>query len=312
MCLCPQAMPYSHTQPVAVLLVLAYTMPHWATLLPPTGLAAVHRRRMTLTNSSCEDMYQWPCKFWRDPASYHRNPQRPPPLAAWTPEWRRRVYCVSLRETTRQVDVAERGCHFADFDAERREVVMTPEGVRVPHAGCWDFSRPCHQPKLLSVLQHLQTLPLAYEYFYLVDSDNDICVSLDVVSRLAHAYQPYLLLTGLGTSGWLFDRAFLRDYTTVLMANQSVPSCLFSPDELVAVRFTGCYLMSRLHLVAHSTGPGKDGLHHITKHLPRCPEMQKDGGGWSAFGCFDNRACGDLDVFPCYHDFGVLRDPEVL
>ena len=279
------------------------------------GTELVFRRRVrkAMDNTVCTEYSKQDCPFWANPKSYHRDLGRFPDNLTWTPEGRLPVYCIVLREYVRQVDVSQPNCHFIDFVPHLGRAVLNPEGKLLPYTGCWEYSRFCHQHKLLLALRHLQSLPPVYEYFFLVDADNIFCVSLDVISQLAYAYRPYLLMTGMGTSGWLFDRAFLQNYTKVLAEFEVVDNCPYCPDFLVAKKFQGCWLVSRLHLVQHIAGNQRLGLNQESvegdrnKHLPRCLSMPTQWGFW-AFGCYDMNACGDSDTFPCFQDYGVLRN----
>ena len=52
-----------------------------------------------------------------------------------------------------------------------------------------------------------------------MESDNNLCISLDTIKHLALTENRYFISTGVGTSGWIMSRQFLQDfyqiYTTV-------------------------------------------------------------------------------------------------
>lgn len=49
-------------------------------------------------------------------------------------------------------------------------------------------------------------------YFFYMESDNNLCVPLTEVRRLAYKYQRYFISTGVGFSGYIMNRTFVQDF----------------------------------------------------------------------------------------------------
>jgi hypothetical protein len=105
---------------------------------------------------------------------------------------------------------------------------------------CVEYSTQCYRSHLLQVIKYLLNDPTfqQVQYFFYMESDNDLCTSLNEIRSLAYQYKRYFISTGIGTSGWITSRAFLKDfydwYSNADDSKLDNRNLQFSNDELLS------------------------------------------------------------------------------
>jgi hypothetical protein len=185
-------------------------------------------------------------------------------------------------------------------------------GIQVEDAPCQHYSLKCYKEKIIQVFQHVLSSNTNAKYFFYMESDNDLCVSLSQIRDLTYRQNRYFLSTGVGFSGWSMRRDFMMDF----LEEYQNATAKEGPDPI------GSYLLIRKnawavtqkYLVSHTIVPpmGQPSLTVSTdeignKHLPRCFEPHRakwktsrkdprDKFGWDYF---DYNECPTEEVFPC-------------
>lgn len=216
-------------------------------------------------------------------------PTIPPPVAV-------AVLCAVMREpSSRALDVTHPGCHFFDVTGS----VATWAGKTVP-LPCNKYDHTCYTKKLVVLMNEL--LATSHEVFYYVESDNALCAPLSVLSDLAgrymlrHPNSPGLITTGVGASGWLFDRAWAKAW--VASATSCTEWC-YCPDCIAAFLRSPPRATTRVVLNQHVTvADSRSGLSRNNNPLPRCYQVRSQSG-INKFDFFDTKACTHHDISPC-------------
>lgn len=220
----------------------------------------------------------------------------PPPVAL-------AVLCAVMREPgVRSMDTLHPGCHF--FDVDGATATWGGSNVALP---CERYDGVCYTQKLVVLMEKM--LETAHEVFYYVEADHALCVPLATIELVAGRYMaarahPLLITTGIGASGWLFNREWARSW--VLSAKACVKWCA-CPDCIAALLPTAGRATTRVVLTQHVAAPAvKSGLSSNNKRLPRCMEVRRHSG-LNGFDFFDAAKCPGRDLSPCGNDeWGVF------
>jgi len=197
------------------------------------------------------------------------------------------------------------------------------DGYLVGMAPCSRYILLCYKRKILQVLDYLLNQTQA-EYFFYMEADNELCVSMDYVRELALKHQKYFIGTGIGFSGWIMHRQFVQDFVQAYRPPHKRNN--ESPDPIGArlLMQKKAWTVTRQYLVSHTiqTGYGappltvgkvdkKTGQVSEIKHLPRCLEPKRtkwletntsteDMHGWDFFDADD--CPPDAELYPCRPD----------
>ena len=178
---------------------------------------------------------------------------------------------------------------------------------------CQEYSLPWYMHKIFQVFEMVMRATSANQFFF-VEADNDLCVPLKDIRRLALGENRYYLATGIGFSGWIMSRHFVMDFLKQYKYHRKyIEPDVVAADMLVQKE---AWAVTRRYLVSHTTLPS-NGVQALTmtsdgsnwsKHLPRCMEPHRgflgreadqpaiDKHGWDFFD-FDE--CPDSDIYPC-------------
>jgi hypothetical protein len=82
------------------------------------------------------------------------------------------------------------------------------------HNDCQDYSMACYRSSMIQVMRYLLESPKLRNvtYFFYMEDDHDLCVSLSSIRSMAYRYQRYIISVGTGASGWIMSRSFLQDF----------------------------------------------------------------------------------------------------
>jgi hypothetical protein len=178
---------------------------------------------------------------------------------------------------------------------------------------CPSYDVFCYKQKILQVLYHLYTTSNA-TYFFYMEADNDLCVPLEDIRNLTYHYQRYFISTGIGFSGWIMRRDFVRDFYKVYKVDHKQRQEAPDPIGAVLLMEKKAWSVTRQYLVSHTILPSF-GAKALTvgrnetegKHLPRCfeprrskwPISQNDTRDKYGWDFFDYDLCEDSEIFPC-------------
>jgi hypothetical protein len=236
-------------------------------------------------------------------------------------------YPFVIRDSRRLADIqVDRGFHVYDYldlsqaDQSSRwskKHSLYLDGHKIADAPCQEYSVECYK---LKILQSFRTVlkQSSADYFFYMESDNDLCVSLAEIRDLALHHRRYFLATGIGFSGWIMSRGFLIDFLEIY-GNPSTPAC---PDCVgwKLMHAAGQWSVTRPYLVSHSIQRGSgskaltlssvDNGKPLEKHLPRCFEPHRakwtdaksQGNDIYGWDYFDYEACPDSEIYPCSSD----------
>lgn len=212
------------------------------------------------------------------------------------------LYCIVMREVMqRELSVDQQGCHF--FDIHDSFITWNGSTHALP---CKEYSHNCYKKKLILLFKMVILNPVHQEtYFMYIESDNRLCVNLNVIDNLTTLHKPTLMLTGMGASGWVFNRVFARRFLNVYEKGDS--TC---PDCVAATLWKNMWISTRLVLVEHVADASlRSGLSKNNKHLPRCLEI-KYYSGMAKFDLYNHNACARNDVSPCHIKSNLLAKLE--
>ena len=218
------------------------------------------------------------------------------------------------------------GFHVFDYvDVHSRDQLQTDasklflDGKLIPDepAPCQKYQLACYKEKVLQVFDIVLNTSESKFFFYM-EADNDLCVSLEYIQNLAVRHNRYFITAGVGFSGWIMSRQFMLDFLNEYNKVQgSFNLFQLQPDSVASSMMIekGNWAVTRQYLVSHTTLPalGAKGLTlkntgKLDKHLPRCFEphrgvwikpgskVEKDMYGWDYF---DYKECGDAEIYPC-------------
>lgn len=212
------------------------------------------------------------------------------------------LYCVVMREVIhRELSVDQSGCHF--FDIHDSFITWNGTKYSLP---CREYSHNCYKKKLLHLFKTV-FLNSAYSnsHFMYIESDNRLCLDITILENLTKIHNPTLMLTGMGASGWIFNRVFARAF--VKNYEKSSSTC---PDCVAATLWKNMWISTRLALVEHvADSSERSGLSKNNKHLPRCLEI-KYYSGMANFDFFNHDECARNDVSPCHIKSNLLAKIE--
>ena len=210
-----------------------------------------------------------------------------------------RVFCVVMRDVyAREVDVWQEECHY--YDIHQDKVTFLDRTYPMTYKGYNHKAYGFHFRHMLELVYKYNP----FEYALYLESDTNLCVPLSIYEALANAYEPYLLLSGMGASGWMFSKRWILDFQRIL---DNCGAWCYCIDCLAAMQ--GRWVSTRKVLVSHIHGTTKVGLHKNKKHLPMCMEI-KYYEGMNHFDRFDHNKCKEHDISPCYghSNQNILRE----
>ena len=186
------------------------------------------------------------------------------------------------------------------------------DGRKIAKSPCSLYSTKCYRRKILQAW-HVALKQTNSKYFFYMESDNDLCTSLDKIRELALKEKRFFISVGVGASGWIMRRDFVKGFLQLYAQRENNKG----PD-LVAANWladSGNWSVAREYLVSHTLLPavGSQSLtvkniSDMDKHLPRCREPHRsvwplnksnpheDMHGWDYF---DYDLCPNAYVFPC-------------
>lgn len=189
------------------------------------------------------------------------------------------------------------------------------QGQKIGSDNCIRYNVLCYKSKILQVLNFLYLHYPNASYFFYMESDNDLCVPLHDIRNLTYHYQRYFISTGIGFSGWIMSRQFVKDFFNIYKLHHK--SANEAPDPLGAILLMEkcAWSVTRQYLVSHTILPSI-GAAALTvgrnttagdKHLPRCfephranwPVSSNDTRDMYGWDFFDYDMCPDADIFPC-------------
>jgi hypothetical protein len=213
-----------------------------------------------------------------------------------------------------------KGFHVFDYVDLRSPNQINTRNSQLFHSGfllgdapCQEYNIRCYKQKILQVFDFMLAEYPDAQYFFYIESDNDLCVSLSEIRNLTYYCQRYFISTGIGFSGYIMSRQFVMDFLQAYRANSQE----HRPDPIAAwmlIEKNSSWSATRKYLVSHSIIQSvgsksltvKLGAAH-QKHLPKCFEPRREK--WSiskidprdlyGWDYFDYDACPDADIFPC-------------
>jgi hypothetical protein len=230
------------------------------------------------------------------------------------------LFAFTIRDSVRLTpNQLPRQMHIFDYvDVNSPNQVSEKQSLfidarEIAPAPCGAYSVECYKQKVIQSFRAALSFSGA-PYFFYMEADNDLCVPLEEIRDLAYREARYFIGSGVGASGWIMSRAFVRDFAK---AYSKPHLAALGPDVFVAdmLAKNQKWTVTRQYLVSHSILPAMaDGLtlkngEKLTKHLPRCLEPHRgvwqtdpdelpryDMHGWDYF---DFEKCPTEDVFPC-------------
>jgi hypothetical protein len=183
--------------------------------------------------------------------------------APFNPQVDVEFYPFVIRDSRRLADTqVDRGFHVYDYldlsqaDQSSRwskKHSLYLDGHKIADAPCQEYRVECYK---LKILQSFRTVlkQSSADYFFYMESDNELCVSLAEIRDLALHHRRYFLATGIGFSGWIMSRGFLIDFLEIY-GNPSTPAC---PDCVgwKLMHAAGQWSVTRPYLVSHSIQRG--------------------------------------------------------
>ena len=186
------------------------------------------------------------------------------------------------------------------------------DGRKIAESPCSWYSTKCYREKILQAW-HVALKQTNSKYFFYMESDNDLCISLDKIRELAVKENRFFISVGVGASGWIMRRDFVEGFLQLY----AQPKNDEGPDIVAGkwLKESGKWSVAREYLVSHTLLPavGSQSLtvkrvSRLHKHLPRCREPHRsvwsdnesnpheDMYGWDYF---DYDWCPNAYVFPC-------------
>lgn len=138
-------------------------------------------------------------------------------------------------------------------------------------APCQEYNLECYKKKIVQVFELVLRKYPNTEYFFYMEADNELCVPLTEVRRLAYEHKRYFITTGIGFSGWIMQRQFMHDFLAALQAFVPPPRNTSDildvkgshpnegPDPIASVMLIEkqAWTVTRQYLVSHSIQSGK-------------------------------------------------------
>jgi len=242
-----------------------------------------------------------------------------------------RFYPFTMRDSKRLTPVqVSSSFHVFDYldptmpnQQTSRAQQLWLDGNYVARAPCSQYTIMCYKKKILQVLDYLMNNTTA-QYFFYVESDNDLCVPMEDIRDLTYRHERYFIGTGIGFSGWIMNRTFVQDFLYAYRPAHKLNN--ESPDPIGArlLMEKKAWSVTRQYLVSHTIkqGIGTDSLTvgkvdkktkkvKEVKHLPRCFEPKRtkwletntsteDMHGWDFFDADD--CPPGTEIYPCRPD----------
>ena len=159
-------------------------------------------------------------------------------------------------------------------------------------AVCQKYDLYCYKQKILQVFHLVLEQNPTTRFFFYMEADNELCVPLVEIQRIALQYQRYFITTGIGFSGWIMRRDFVMDFLHALetfqpaprdpsdILNRLGPPPSEGPDPIAAdfLSQNNSWAVTRQYLVSHSIQPSL-GIDALTV---RMPTVAAGGGGAAA------------------------------
>jgi hypothetical protein len=146
---------------------------------------------------------------------------------------------------------------------------------------CQKYDLYCYKHKILQVFYLVLEQNPYTQFFFYMEADNELCVPLVEIQRIAHQYQRYFITTGIGFSGWIMRRDFVLDFIHALetfqppprnpkdILSQLGPPPSEGPDPIAAdfLSRNNSWAVTRQYLVSHSIQPSL-GIEALTVRMP--------------------------------------------
>jgi len=148
-------------------------------------------------------------------------------------------------------------------------------------APCQKYDLYCYKQKILQVFQLVMEQNPNTEFFFYMEADNELCVSMVEIQRIALEHRRYFITTGIGFSGWIMRRDFMVDFLHALESYQPPPRDPKDPlsklgprpsegPDPIAADFlsqNNSWAVTRQYLVSHSIQPSM-GIDALTVRMP--------------------------------------------
>ena len=148
-------------------------------------------------------------------------------------------------------------------------------------AVCQKYDLYCYKLKILQVFHLVLEQNPTTQFFFYMEADNELCVPLVEIQRIAHQYRRYFITTGIGFSGWIMRRDFVMDFLHALetfqpaprnpndILNKLGPPPSEGPDPIAAdfLSQNNSWAVTRQYLVSHSIQPSL-GIDALTVRMP--------------------------------------------
>ncbi len=180
---------------------------------------------------------------------------------------------------------------YVDISSQNQQRTKKAElfhnAKREAPAICQTYDLNCYKKKIIQVFELvLQQNPNTLYFFYM-ESDNELCVSLAEIRRIAYQYERYFITTGIGFSGWIMQRQFVIDFLQELkdfvpppidakdILSQQGPHPSEGPDPIASVMLIekNSWTVTRKYLVSHSIQPSI-GMEALTVRMPTTADVE--------------------------------------
>lgn len=154
-------------------------------------------------------------------------------------------------------------------------------------AVCQTYDLICYKKKIIQVFDLVLQQNPSTSYFFYMEADNELCVPLTEIRRIAYQYERYFITTGIGFSGWIMQRQFMVDFLQELkdyvpppkdpndILDQQGPHPSEGPDPIASVMLIdkNAWTVTRKYLVSHSIQPSI-GTEALTVRVPVAPTAE--------------------------------------
>lgn len=148
-------------------------------------------------------------------------------------------------------------------------------------AVCQTYDLICYKKKIIQVFDLVLQQNPTTAYFFYMEADNELCVPLTEIRRIAYQYERYFITTGIGFSGWIMQRQFMLDFLQELkdyvpppkdpndILDRQGPHPAEGPDPIASVMLIdkNAWTVTRKYLVSHSIQPSI-GTEALTVRVP--------------------------------------------
>lgn len=194
-------------------------------------------------------------------------------------------YPFSIRDSRRlvptQLDAQFHIWDYVDISSQNQQATkhasLFLDGHFQAPAVCQKYDLYCYKEKIQQVFSLVLQQNPHTQYFFYMEADNELCVSMQSIQDLALESQRYFITTGIGFSGWIMRRDFVVDFLQLLhdfvppprdpkdiLNQQGRPPPSEGPDPIAAdfLMQHQSWAVTRQYLVSHSIQPslGQDAL----------------------------------------------------